>query len=304
MLRGGVRGRYTLPYWFRVRAAAEWWALCLLPGHAATVVALQVLYVEYLSVAVFLQSITGSSPHASECVGAAGCAMHIISGAVAYAVAVAYFILRYTAFFGEESYHTVIDGIGFGRHALRMGRAPLLVLIAHVLGNTLSAFLLLPAGSASAGRLVVAPGTTVRTVLLSPLLEELIFRGLIPAVIHNRCRSPRPFTANAMFSVIHMWNLLGTGQKFEVVVLQCGMAFVLGFYYATRHTTAGGSLWECIALHSTNNLLAVVFDATHEQVGSTALIAGVVLTAGLYGMATLGEWYHGQHSTATATNAD
>ena len=100
-----------------------------------------------------------------------------------------------------------------------------------------------------------------------------------------------------------MWNLIGTGQELQIVVLQCGIAFVLGYYYATRHTCAGGSLWECIALHSTNNLLAVVFDATNKHVDSTTLVTGVALTAGLYGVATFVEWNYGQHSSATVTKA-
>lgn len=137
------------------------------------------------------------------------------------------------------------------------------------------------------------------TVLYKPVLEEFVFRGLFPAVIYNRCRSTKvrshlrfrrpcvfasmiessvqPLLANAVFSMLHLINMVG-GPPTELIALQCTAAFALGLYYSTRHTRGGGSLWECILLHSTNNLLSVIYEVGGEQVDWATLGLGVCCT--------------------------
>lgn len=137
------------------------------------------------------------------------------------------------------------------------------VILAHVVGNVVAAGYLLPEAdsSPSFGRITAAPTRSARAILMSPVLEEVIFRGLMSCVIYNRCRDPKPLVANAMFAAIHLNNMLGTDTPREEVYLQCAMAFVLGWYYAVR-LQRGGSLWETIGLHAINNSLAMVYDAS------------------------------------------
>ena len=262
-----------------------------------------VLYVEFMAMSLFIQgTITAME---GGCDGVVQCGTHICTGLLVYSLAVAYFIVRYSNFFGEASMRTVVEGIGMGTGAMHMGFAPLAVLLVHVAANTAAAAYLLPDGSMGWSNLAANPVRTARTLLYTPVLEELIFRGLFPALVYNRCRDPKPVTcerecpthlpvhtpclplsalhslahqavprchaANALFAIIHITNLVSGGPPLGLVLLQCGQAFCMGLYYATRHARSGGSLWECVLLHSVNNLLAVLFNAQVSRIASMRL---------------------------------
>jgi hypothetical protein len=73
-------------------------------------------------------------------------------------------------------------------------RARAVILGVHVLGNVIAASYLLPESDStpSLDSFSAAPTRAARAILMSPVLEELIFRGLMSCVIYNRCRDPKP----------------------------------------------------------------------------------------------------------------
>jgi len=242
------------------------------------------LYVEYMAVSIFIAGVA-QARDGSECEDAVECAERIGTGLTAYGIAVGYFAWRYATFFGEASHEVVLDGIGLSWEKLRIGLAPCLVLAVHVVGNVTAAGWLLPEEHAtpSWSRFSDRPTVAARAVLMSPLLEEVVFRGLMSCVVYNRCRETKPLVVNTMFAAIHLSNMWGTDTPREEVYMQCGMALVLGWYYALR-LRRFGSLWETMLMHAVNNILAVLFDASLVTDRAT-LLSGVAATIGLYALA-------------------
>ena len=96
-----------------------------------------VLYIEFMAISLFIQGTVSAME--GGCDGMVECGTHICTGLLVYTLAVAYFIVRYANFFGEPSVWAVVEGIGMGKGAIRMGIVPLLVLAVHVVSVQLGA---------------------------------------------------------------------------------------------------------------------------------------------------------------------
>ena len=150
---------------------------------------------------------------------------------------------------------------------------PLLV-VAEVLVLTLLQYLHLPNWSESFFKeLIREPVSALFTgVILAPVLEELLFRGVL---LQGLLRNYRPWVAigqsSLLFGLVHFNPAQSLSAAFGGVLLGW-------LYYRTR------SLWVCIAAHALHNLLAfgsilLFLDASDTMMlfGSSWVYAGAVL---------------------------
>jgi len=94
------------------------------------------------------------------------------------------------------------------------------------------------------GRAVVAV-TLVDVVMLTPLFEELLFRGLLFATLRRGLGAPGAVVLSAaIFALAHGYGVLGFASVFWSACL---------WAWAYEKT---GSLWPCIASHAVDNLAA------------------------------------------------
>jgi membrane protease YdiL (CAAX protease family) len=92
------------------------------------------------------------------------------------------------------------------------------------------------------GRLTI----TLLAIAIAPLLEELVFRGLIQSNLERRWGALRAMSATALlFAVVHF--------NFRVFPLYFALGLIFGYaVYATR------SIWAGVLLHAVNNTAAMV----------------------------------------------
>ena len=104
----------------------------------------------------------------------------------------------------------------------------------------------------------------IRTVILAPAVEELIFRGLI----FNRIRSflgfwPAALISAAIFGIYHL-NLAQGIYAFIFGILFC---LILRRFE---------NLWACIFMHASANLLSVILEFTGADYGAVWIYAAVM----------------------------
>jgi membrane protease YdiL (CAAX protease family) len=95
----------------------------------------------------------------------------------------------------------------------------------------------------------------VGMLLLAPVVEELLFRGLFLNWLEKKLRSPHAAVAAqaAVFVALHAFAYQGTFVS-NVGIVQSFVDACL-FAYARRHT---GSIFTPIAMHITGNAIAVI----------------------------------------------
>ena len=94
------------------------------------------------------------------------------------------------------------------------------------------------------GRAVVVI-TLVDVVVVTPLFEELLFRGLLFATLRRGLGAPGAVVLSAaIFALAHGYGVLGFASVFWSACL---------WAWAYEKT---GSLWPCIAAHAVDNLAA------------------------------------------------
>ena len=96
----------------------------------------------------------------------------------------------------------------------------------------------------------------VATVVLAPVTEELIFRGVLLRAILHRGRVLAMVVSAAVFSAIHVLGL-GTEQILASAVVVLPPIFILGVLLAWI-TIRSGRLGPAIFIHSGWNLLAAL----------------------------------------------
>ncbi len=115
----------------------------------------------------------------------------------------------------------------------------------------------------------LALGATLMTSIVSPMSEEVLFRGYLFRQLYRRA-GWNFFWAVALtagvFGLAHFGNLFGktgaTGMASEIAVIAAGGAF-----YAWLFIRWNDNLWVPIALHSFMNLWCILF-ACDQAVGS------------------------------------
>jgi membrane protease YdiL (CAAX protease family) len=121
----------------------------------------------------------------------------------------------------------------------------------------------------------------VLVAVVAPFAEEFFFRGMIFRSIANGIGVvPGAIVSGVLFGALHISETT-TGR-----LLQVGALMVLGIFFALLYAWSG-TLFATIALHATNNSLAVVGYA-HEQNSDFGMIIAGVLWVGMMIFCTLG----------------
>lgn len=84
------------------------------------------------------------------------------------------------------------------------------------------------------------------TVIMAPIVEELIFRGLLMGRVFNPDSIVGLILSSLLFGLVHMPNSIG------VWIIYAGMGFTLGTVYRKFQ-----KLEYCIMAHMINNSIAV-----------------------------------------------
>ncbi len=92
------------------------------------------------------------------------------------------------------------------------------------------------------------PRVIISIVLISPIAEEMFFRGVVLSMLES------PVWNGLIFAAFHLVNLLGF-ERFSIGVLIT--RFSLGFVMALA-TAKSGSVFPAILYHIANNALAVL----------------------------------------------
>jgi membrane protease YdiL (CAAX protease family) len=98
-------------------------------------------------------------------------------------------------------------------------------------------------------------GVLVISVIAAPIVEEVLFRGILFQSIRKRSRVLAYVTSLAVFGLYHTWQfaLLYQDPKYLLFSLQyIPITFALTWSYERS-----GSLWTAIFFHATNNYLAM-----------------------------------------------
>ena len=98
-------------------------------------------------------------------------------------------------------------------------------------------------------------GVLVISVIAAPIVEEVLFRGILFQSIRKRSRVWAYIASLAMFGLYHTWQfaLLYQDPMYLLFSLQyIPITFVLTWSYERS-----GSLWTAIFFHATNNYLAM-----------------------------------------------
>ena len=101
-----------------------------------------------------------------------------------------------------------------------------------------------------------APHTTLLIVIfLAPVVEEVLFRGLVFGNLRRRSRLTGYAVSCALFALLHVWQFALVNQDityFLLMVQYLVPGIVLAWCY--EHS---GTLWTSIALHAAANALSV-----------------------------------------------
>ncbi|ETV93276.1 hypothetical protein H310_12706 [Aphanomyces invadans] len=126
-------------------------------------------------------------------------------------------------------------------------------------------------------------------LVLSPIKEELVFRGVAFHVLSNRCASgSRPIPSSSrscrvpnhpkaaalcvsiVFGCTHLVNLMHAKFSVLYVAIQTCLGVQIGFFYGLQYLHTG-SLFQVIVLHIVNNLLSS-FTSTQMDITASALL--------------------------------
>lgn len=102
-------------------------------------------------------------------------------------------------------------------------------------------------------------------LLLVPIQEELLFRGLLLQLSLNRLHRravPSAVVTNLLFAAVHLLfnaRRLSPSDLRAYLFYQVGLSFIIGTFLSLR-AVVSGSLLECIILHCINNVFALAAD--------------------------------------------
>eukprot|EP00741_Cyanophora_paradoxa_P013746 tig00020710_g13269.t1 len=101
-------------------------------------------------------------------------------------------------------------------------------------------------------------GRVLDMLLVTPVREEIVYRGIVFHLAFNRCRARGPAVALAagLFGAVHLMNLVSGHLSPAYITMQVLLGTLIGAYYCTRLLLTG-SLVETILLHAANNACSV-----------------------------------------------
>ena len=133
---------------------------------------------------------------------------------------------------------------------------------------------LVPGGAAELPQGV--PGT-LRSLLVLPLAEELVFRGIIAQTLLERYGTARAgvwkacLVSGVLFGAAHLSNLLGS-EAFGVL-MQCVFAASLGVMLAAIYFRTG-NLWVTVFLHSTMDIASMLIGGLYGTTSVAESVSG------------------------------
>lgn len=95
----------------------------------------------------------------------------------------------------------------------------------------------------------------VVTIVMAPMVEEPLFRGLIFGCLRPRSRILAYFVSAFAFALYHVWQYIYVSGDFSLLVY-CVLYLPASFGLAWAYER-GGSIWSSIALHAGMNALSV-----------------------------------------------
>ncbi|KAL7679447.1 putative sterile alpha and TIR motif-containing protein [Plasmopara halstedii] len=106
----------------------------------------------------------------------------------------------------------------------------------------------------------IAIDEIVQILILAPIKEELLFRGMIMLVAINRLQNLKSsaLLSSFLFATVHLINARHIGSQYSAsyVAFQIFWAWLVGLFLALNLAITG-SLMECIILHIINNIFAL-----------------------------------------------
>ena len=133
---------------------------------------------------------------------------------------------------------------------------------------------LVPGGAAELPQGV--PGTR-RSLLVLPLAEELVFRGIIAQTLLERYGTARAgvwkacLVSGVLFGAAHLSNLLGSAPF--GVLMQCVFAASLGVMLAAIYFRTG-NLWVTVFLHSAMDIAAMLIGGLYGTTSVAESVSG------------------------------
>jgi len=94
-----------------------------------------------------------------------------------------------------------------------------------------------------------------QSVILAPILEELLFRGLVFRSLRDRNKWLAIFASSFLFGFLHIYSALFAGDLTQLIYLLSygGMGFAFSYAYEKKKT-----ICVPILMHMINNLVAIV----------------------------------------------
>ena len=94
-------------------------------------------------------------------------------------------------------------------------------------------------------------------VLLAPIVEEVLFRGIVFGSIVKKSRILAYIISTAAFSVYHLWQYALVGYEVKLLLLYL-VQYLPGSILLAKCYEDSGSIWSSIFMHMTINYLALL----------------------------------------------
>ena len=215
----------------------------------------------------------------------------VFAAGITFVLCIAYFMR-----FLNLSWSDVVRVLGVARPRLAADGLVSTISLFHVLGLAVLYFLYTLGGreaaaftldnfispvdrAADASEGVFRAGAALDLIVLTPLKEELIFRGIVLLTLKNRIREPASCIAigGLWFGALHMVNFATSRFSFFYTALQVMLGFEIGICYGYRAVLSRG-LFEPFLLHVVNNVTSSVFSADAVDMDDPVLAFSITCT--------------------------
>ena len=94
------------------------------------------------------------------------------------------------------------------------------------------------------------------SVLLAPIVEEILFRGVVFGTIRGKSRAAAYIVSTLVFSVYHLWQYAVTGYEIKTLLLYL-LQYLPGSVFLAKCFEDSGSIWPPIFMHMIINYIAL-----------------------------------------------